>query len=113
MLIRLDSYPEGRLCALFELGEQRRTRIELEIRITSQDWDAERPLAQVARIIENSSYWPTPNACSECNWYEMVTLIKRCHDEAMRLGRHVSTTLRIDDEEAAHAERRKLGAAAH
>ena len=58
-------------------------------------------LGRVLKIIDESEvrYRLTPSGtCLEGEWDEVMSLIKKCHDEARTFSNHVLTTLRIEDE---------------
>ena len=56
------------------------------------------------KIIDDSGlpYCLTPSGtCIEGNWDEVMTLVKRCHEQARSISSHVMTTIRMEDEEGA------------
>src|ERR671931_423199 len=58
-------------------------------------------LGQILKTIDESGirYRLTPSGtCIEGEWDEMMTLIKRCHEQARTISEHVMTTVRIEDE---------------
>jgi len=58
-------------------------------------------LGQILKTIDESGirYRLTPSGtCIEGEWDEVMTLIKRCHEQARTISAHVMTTVRIEDE---------------
>jgi hypothetical protein len=35
------------------------------------------------------------SSCSDCDWYQVMSLVKHCHEEATLISPHVTTTVRI------------------
>lgn len=45
-------------------------------------------------------YCLTPfGTCLEGEWDEVMAIVKRCHDQARSVSKHVLTTIRIEDEQ--------------
>jgi uncharacterized protein (TIGR00106 family) len=58
-------------------------------------------LGQILKTIDESGirYRLTPSGtCIEGEWDEVMTLVKRCHEQARTISAHVMTTVRIEDE---------------
>jgi uncharacterized protein YqgV (UPF0045/DUF77 family) len=61
-----------------------------------------RELADILKIIDDSHfrYCLTPfGTCLEGEWAEVMAIVKRCHDQARSISKHVLTTIRIEDED--------------
>ena len=76
--------------------------IELSITPLGRGTHLSRDLADILKIIDESDirYALTPfGTCLEGEWDEIMTLVRRCHDQARSVSKHELTTIRIEDEE--------------
>ena len=101
MLVELSTNPAGYLRAAFRFSEPRPMRVELDISMIGGDnRDATTTLASIRRLIDDSSHsLASHEHCGECNWYGLMALVRRCHEQARALSTHVMTTVHIEDEE--------------
>jgi len=76
-------------------------RVELDISMIGDDnRDGTATLASICRLIDNSSHsLASHEHCGECDWYGLMALVRRCHEQARALSTHVMTTVHIEDEE--------------
>ena len=76
-------------------------RVELDISMIGGDNDdAAKTLASLRRLIDNGSHTlASHDPCGECNWYGLMALVRRCHEQARALSTHVMTTVHIEDED--------------
>jgi hypothetical protein len=76
-------------------------RVELDISMAGGDGeDPTAALNSIRRLIDDSSHaLGSHNQCGECNWYALMALVRRCHEQARELSTHVMTTVHIEDEE--------------
>jgi hypothetical protein len=89
---------------VFSFGPSRQVRIELDIGFTGGD-RCEDHLAEIARIIDGSRHHQALDPdCSDCDWHQVLTLIRRCHDWARVASRDLITSIRIEDGEGATRE---------
>jgi hypothetical protein len=104
MVVELNTTSPASLRAVFSFGQSRHVRIELDIGFTGGD-RSEDHLAEIARIIEGSRHHQTLDPdCSDCDWHQVLTLIRRCHDWARVASRDLITSIRIEDGEGATRE---------
>jgi uncharacterized protein (TIGR00106 family) len=78
--------------------------VELSITPLGHGEHLSRALGEILRTIDDSGlpYCLTPyGTCIEGDWYEVMALVKSCHDQARSNSSHVMTTVRIEDEEGA------------
>ena len=78
--------------------------VELNINLLGRGTHLSQDLAEILKTIDGSGlrYCLTPlGTCIEGDWDEVMTLIKKCHQQARGLSGHVMTTLRVEDEEGA------------
>ena len=76
--------------------------VELSITPLGRGTHLSRDLADILKLIDESDirYALTPfGTCLEGEWDEIMTLVRRCHDQARTVSKHVLTTIRIEDEE--------------
>lgn len=101
MLVELSTNPAGYLRAAFRFSEPRPMRVELDISMIGGDSrDGTATLASIRRLIDDSSHsLASHERCGECNWYGLMALVRRCHEQARALSTHVMTTVHIEDEE--------------
>src|ERR671938_1845508 len=100
MLVELSTNPAGYLRAAFRFSEPRRMRVDLDISMIGGTGDATKTLAGLRRLIDDSSYTlASHDRCGECNWYGLMALVRRCHEQAREMSTHVMTTMHIEDEE--------------
>ena len=101
MLVELSTNPAGYLRAAFRFSEPRRMRVELDISMTGGEHsDATATLADIRRLIDDTSHsLASHERCGECNWYGLMALVRRCHEQARERSAHVMTTMHIEDEE--------------
>lgn len=100
MLVELSTNPNGYMRAAFHFSEPRRMRVELDISLVGNLAGPARALASIRRLIDESERMLTPHDhCGECNWYGLMNLVRRCHEQACAESAHVLTTLHIEDEE--------------
>ena len=102
MITELKTTSPGSLRAAFSFGQARPVRIELDIGFTSSDERSEAYLSEIARIIDGSRFHQRSDpACGECDWHQVLNLIRRCHDEMRSVSSHLITTIRIEEGESA------------
>jgi len=100
MLVELSTNPAGYLRAAFRFSEPRRMRVELDISMIGGTGDATKTLISLRRLIEDGSHTlASHDPCGECNWYGLMALVRRCHEQARALSTHVMTTVHIEDED--------------
>ena len=105
MVVELNTTSPASLRAVFSFGQSRQVRIELDIGFTSGDERSEAHLSEIARIIDGSRYHQRSDpACGECDWHQVLNLIRRCHDEMRLASIHLITTIRIEEGEPAARE---------
>ena len=76
--------------------------IELSITPLGRGTHLSKDLADILKIIDDSEvrYCLTPfGTCLEGEWDEVMAIVKRCHDQARSVSKHVLTTIRIEDED--------------
>ena len=99
MLVELNTTSPASLRAVFSFGQSRQVRIELDLGFTGGD-RSEDHLAEIARMIDSSRYHQRLDpACSDCDWHQVLNLIRRCHDHARIASRNLITSIRIEDGE--------------
>jgi hypothetical protein len=95
MLIALNAQTEDGLQALFELQDRSGPMlIELNMDVTAPTDQKRQTLAQVERMIDDVGH-PANSNCADCDWFQVMSIIKHCRDEAVRMSPYVSTTIRI------------------
>ena len=100
MITELKATSPASLRAVFSFGQSRRVRVELDIGFTGGDDRSEDHLAEIARIIDGNRYHQRLDpACRECDWDQVLNLIRRCHEHARLAAGHLITSLRIEDGE--------------
>jgi uncharacterized protein YqgV (UPF0045/DUF77 family) len=100
MITELKATSPASLRAVFSFGQSRRVRVELDIGFTGGDDRSEDHLAEIARIIDGNRYHQRLDpACRECDWHQVLNLIRRCHERARLAAGHLITSLRIEDGE--------------
>jgi uncharacterized protein (TIGR00106 family) len=78
--------------------------VELSINPLGCGTHLSKDLGEILKIIDESGlpYCLTPSGtCIEGDWDEVMTLVKRCHQQARSGSSHVMTTIRMEDEEGA------------
>lgn len=104
MITELKDTPAGSLRAVFSFGQPRQVRIELDLDLTGGN-GSEAHWAEIARIIDINRYHQRLDpACKECDWYQVLHLIRRCYEAARLASGHLSTSIRIEDGEGATKE---------
>jgi uncharacterized protein YqgV (UPF0045/DUF77 family) len=105
MITELKSTSPASLRAVFSFGQPRQVRIELDIHLTGGHDVAESHWAEIARIIDANHYHQRLDpVCRECDWYQVLNLIRRCHEAARFASCHLSTSIRIEDGDGASRE---------
>jgi hypothetical protein len=105
MITELKTTSPASLRASFSFGQARTVRIELDISFTGGDGHPETHLAEIARIIEGNRYHQRLDpACRECDWDQVLNLIRRCHERARSASGRLITNLLIVDGEPATTE---------
>lgn len=105
MIAELESTSPASLRAVFSFGQPRQVRIELDIHLTGGQDVAESHWAEIARIIDANRYHQRLDpVCRECDWYQVLNLIRRCHEAARFASGHLSTSIRIEDGGGAYRE---------
>lgn len=100
MITELKTTSPASLRAVFSFGQPRQVRIELDIELIDGNDRSENHWAEIARIIDGNRYHQRLDpACSECNWHQVLILIRRCHEQASLAGCHLITNVRIEDGE--------------
>ena len=99
MLVELSTNPAGYLRAAFRFSEPRPMRVDLDISMIGGTDDVTKTLTSLRRLIDDSSHsLASHDRCGECNWYGLMALVRRCHEQARELSTHVMTTVHIEDE---------------
>jgi len=78
--------------------------VELSINPLGRGTHLSKDLAEILNIVDRSGlpYCLTPSGtCIEGDWDAVMSLIKRCHQQARSVSSHVMTTIRMEDEEGA------------
>lgn len=78
--------------------------VELSINPLGRGTHLSKDLGKILKLVDESGlpYALTPlGTCIEGKWEEVMSLVKRCHDQARSTSSHVMTTVRIEDEEGA------------
>lgn len=106
MLVELSTNPAGYLRAAFRFSEPREMRVELDISMTGGECpDTSETLAGIRRLIDDTSHsLASHERCGECNWYGLMALVRRCHEQARQRSPHVMTTMHIEDLEGDEEE---------
>jgi uncharacterized protein YqgV (UPF0045/DUF77 family) len=105
MITELSATTPASLRAVFSFGQPRPVRIELDISFTGGDERFEAQLAEIARIIDGNRYHQRLDpSCRECDWDQVLNLIRRCHERARSASGRLITSLRIEDGESAATE---------
>ncbi len=106
MVIELNTTSPASLRAVFRFGQSRQVWIELDMGFVGGDGRTEDHLAEVARIIECSRYQQRLDpACGDCDWHQVLNLIRRCHDHARQAAGQLITSIRIEDGASRSGER--------
>ena len=101
MVVELNTTSPASLRAVFRFGQSRQVRIELDIGFTGGD-RSEDHLAEIARIIDSSRHHQRLDPdCGDCDWHQVLNLIRRCHDHAKSVSSNLITSVRIEDGEGA------------
>lgn len=75
-------------------------RVELDISMIGGTGDATKTLTSLRRLIDDGSHTlASHERCGECDWYGLMALVRRCHEQARELSTHVMTTVHIEDED--------------
>ena len=105
MITELEATSPASLRAVFSFGEPRQVRIELDIDLIGGDDGSEDHWAEIARIIDGNRYYQRLDpACRECDWHQILNLIRRCHERARLASGHLITSIRIEDREGGTRE---------
>jgi hypothetical protein len=100
MITELKATSPASIRAVFSFGQSRQVRIELEIGYTGGGDRSEDHMAEIASIIDDNRYHQRLDpACRECDWDQVLNLIRRCHERARLASGHMITSLRIEDGE--------------
>jgi hypothetical protein len=98
MITELKATSPASLRASFSFGQARRVRVELYIGFIGGDDRPEDHLAEIARIIDgNRHHQKLDPDCGECDWDQVLNLIRRCHDQARLASCRLITNIRIED----------------
>jgi hypothetical protein len=98
MVIELNNTSPASLRAVFHFGQSRQVWVELDMGFAGGDDRTQDHLAEIARIIECSRYQQRLDpACSDCDWHQVLSLIRRCHDHARQAAGQLITSIRIED----------------
>lgn len=95
MLITLNLLNDAGLQALFEISESPSPiLVELRMAVNASSDQKRQTLEHVERMIDEIGR-SANSSCSDCDWYQVMSLVKHCHEEATLISPHVSTTVRI------------------
>jgi len=98
MVVKLNVTSPASLSAVFRFGQSRQVRIELDIGFIGDGDCNEANLDEIIRIIDGSRYHQRLDpACIDCDWYQVLELIRRCHDQARFVSDRLITNIRIED----------------
>lgn len=79
MLIIVESDNAKRLRVEFRLTVPRPISAELQIALGPGDESDERALCDIARMIENARHSVLESHCEECNWHQVMAIVRHCH----------------------------------
>jgi len=100
MLIAFDAQSDRGLQAFFELQYHSGPMlIEVNIDFTGSSDQKRQTLTRIKEVIHDIGHPPDPH-CPDCDWFQVMSIVKHCYDEAVRTSTHVSTTVRILDANA-------------
>ena len=98
MITEVKTISPGSLRAVFSFDQPRTVRIELDIHLTGGNDVLENHSAEIARIIDVNRYHQRLDpVCRECDWYQVLNLIRLCHEAVRCASVHLSTSIRIED----------------
>jgi len=105
MVVELNTTSPTSLSAVFCFGESLQVWIELVIGFIGDGDRPENHLTEIARIIEGSRHHQRLDpACSDCDWHQVLNVIRRCHDQARLCPGGLVTNIRIEDRASAIEE---------
>ncbi len=105
MKTELKASTPASLRAVFRFGQSRQVRVELDISFTGGGDRSEDPLAEIARIIDgNRHHQRLDPACRECEWHQVLDLVRRCHELASLVSGRLVTSVRIEEGGGEHPE---------
>lgn len=105
MITELKASTPASLRAVFSFGQSRQVRVELDISFTCGDDRSEDHLAEIARIIDGNRFHQRLDpACRECEWHQVLNLVRRCHELASLAPGRLITNVRIEERESAALE---------
>jgi len=103
MITELEATSPASLRAVFSFGQPRQVRIELDIGLIGDGSEAH--WAEIARIIDGTRYHQRLDpACTECDWHQILNLVRRCHEAARLASGHLITSIRIEDRKGGSRE---------
>ncbi len=101
MLTEIHTTSPASFRAVFRFGRSRQVRIELGIDLHGDGEASEDHLAEIIRIVDvNRHHQRLDPDCSDCEWHQVMSLIKRCHDQARLTSTRLITSVCIMDGEA-------------
>jgi hypothetical protein len=100
MITEVNATSPASLRAVFLFGQPLQVRIELDIELVGSREHPKDHLAEISRIIDvNRFHQRLDPACRECDWYQVLHLIRQCHEQAKLASSNLITSIRIEDGE--------------
>lgn len=100
MLTEIHTTSPASLRAVFRFGQSRQVRIELGIDLHGDGEASIDHLAEIARILDvNRHHQRHDPDCGECEWHQVLSLIKRCHEQARLTSTSLITSICIAEGE--------------
>lgn len=94
-LLDLRLNASSKLRAVFGFSQPHHFEVSLSINLNSED--ASETFAGIVKIIEGIRHCSDYEHCPECNWSQLMTIVRRCREEARITCQSASITISIEN----------------
>src|ERR1041384_2935853 len=90
---------ETHLQITFKLLNVRKANLEMQIDLQCKGTQVRQMMLEISRIIDNNRYCLSHGEdCAECDWQQLLALVKRCREESRKFDNQAVITMKIRED---------------
>lgn len=90
---------DAHLQITFKLLNVRNASLEMQIDVQCQGAQVRQMMREISRVIDNNRYCLSHGEdCAECDWQQLLALVKRCRDESRKFDNQAIITVKIREQ---------------
>ena len=97
LAVELKRISDAHLRITFNLFRGQKVKVEFDVRYLQDGYQVQNRLAEIEKTIDNCRYCvPVCGDCAECEWYQVMTIVNNCKEEALNIVGELMVQLRIN-----------------